>query len=218
MRRVASATANGGHPQAAAAVYRLLNYRPMRMLAFFEYGAVLIGMIAMVAASFFHAPRALHIGIFLIGAGIALGGAESVFTREPGFRFRSDGGTAYQGAPAVIWGLMLLFTGAAVIAWSYLQSRGLASGVLAQLSRRPAPVLAGGGLLALGAGAILLFNPAGNRGIWRALLVALPRSLLGAALALAGVAAVGAGLWEWLDPHAFGRTARALGLPARLLP
>ncbi|HEX9179975.1 MAG TPA: hypothetical protein VF859_06245 [Burkholderiales bacterium] len=190
----------------------------MRMLAFFEYGAVLLGVIAIAAGSFFHAPRAMHIGIFLIGAGIALAGAESVFTREPGFRFRSGAGTAYQGAPAVIWGLMLLLTGSALIAWSYLQSRGLAAGVLAQLARRPAPVLAAGGLLSLGAGAILLFNPGGDRGIWRALLVTVPRSLLGAALALAGIAAVGAGLWEWLDPQAFGRAARALGLPPRLLP
>lgn len=190
----------------------------MRMLAFFEYGAVLVGVIALVAANFFHAPRAIQVGVFLIGAGIALGGAESVFTRQPGLRFRSDAGAAYQGTPSVIWGLMLLLIGAAVIAWSYLMSRGLAAGVLAHLSRRPAPVLAAGGLLSLGAGAILMFNREGNRGAWRMLLLTVPRSLLGAALALAGVAAVGAGLWEWLDPQAFGRAARALGLPPRLLP
>jgi hypothetical protein len=160
----------------------------------------------------------LHIGVFLVGAGIALAGTESVFTREPGFRFRSDGGTGYQGAPAVIWGLMLLLSGTAVIAWSYLLSRGLASGVVAQLSRRPAPVLAGGGLLALGAGAILMFNPEGNRGLLRTLAITVPRSLLGAALALAGILAVGAGLWEWFDPQGFARAARALGLPPRLLP
>lgn len=190
----------------------------MRMLAFLEYGAVLVGVIAMIAAKSFHAPQAFHVGVFLVGAGIALAGAESVFTREPGFRFRSDGGTGYQGAPAVIWGLMLLFTGAAVIAWSYLLSRGLASGVLAHLSRRPAPVLAGAGLLSLGAGAILMLNPESSRGMLRTLLVTLPRSLLGATLALAGVAALGAGVWEWLDPHGFGRAAHALGLPPRLLP
>jgi hypothetical protein len=190
----------------------------MRLLAFFEFGAVLLGAIAIAVGTYFHTPPARHIGIFLTGAGIALAGAESVFTRAPGFRFRSDGGTAYQGAPAVIWGLMLIATGAAVIAYAYLLSRGLAAGVLAHLSRRPAPVLAAGGLLSLGAGAILLFNPAWNRGIWRALLLTLPRSLLGAALALAGIAALGAGLWEWLDPLGFGRAARALGLPPRLLP
>jgi hypothetical protein len=190
----------------------------MRMLAFLEYGAVLLGAIAAVAASFFHAPKALHLGVFLVGAGIALGGAESVFTRRPGFRFGSDAGAGYEGAPAVIWGMMLLLAGATVIAWSYLLSRDLAAGVLTHLSRRPAPVLAGGGLLALGAGLLLLFNPPGKRGFWRTLLVTLPRSLLGAALALAGLAAVGAGLWEWLDPQSFGRFMRALPDPRRLLP
>ncbi|HEX6829853.1 MAG TPA: hypothetical protein VF104_12850 [Burkholderiales bacterium] len=188
------------------------------MLAFFEYGAVLAGVVAVIAAQFFHAPRALHLGVFLIGAGITLGGAESVFTRQPSFRFRSDAGAGYAGAPAVIWGLMLLLTGAATIAYSYLLSRGLAAAVLAHLARRPAPALAAGGLLAVGAGTLLMYDPAGSRGAWRMLLVTVPRSLLGAALALAGVAAAGAGLWEWLDPQTFGRAARAVPFLHRLLP
>jgi hypothetical protein len=190
----------------------------MRMLAFFEYGAVLLGAIAVIAANVFAAPRALHIGVFLIGSGIALGGAESVFTRQTGFRFRSDAGAAYAGTPAVVWGLMLLLVGVAVIAGSYLMSRGLAAGVLAHLARRPAPVLAAAGLLALGGGALLLFNPPVRSGFWRVLLLTLPRSLLGAALALAGVAALGAGLWEWLDPQTFARVLRALPPPRRFLP
>jgi hypothetical protein len=58
----------------------------MRMLAFIEFTAILIGIVGMIAGHFLVIPKGFNLGVFLVGAGIALGGLESVATRHMGFR------------------------------------------------------------------------------------------------------------------------------------
>ncbi|TAN54323.1 MAG: hypothetical protein EPN19_06750 [Betaproteobacteria bacterium] len=182
----------------------------MRPLALLEYAALIVGIIAVIAGRFFALAKGVHLGIFLVGAGIALGGLESVFTRRLGFRPADDSGEVYAGAPAVIAGLMALLVGAGVIAAAYVLDARQWDSTLRYLTRRPAPVLAAGGLLLTGIGALMLFNLRGRRGLLWTLLVRAPRALLGLVLVAAGLAAIGLGAWEWREPSAFDQFVRNL--------
>lgn len=182
----------------------------MRLLTFLEYTAIVVGAVGMIAAQTFYLPKGFHLGLFLVGAGIALGGLESIVTRRMSFRFSSHGGEGYAGAPAVVWGLLALLIGAAVIASAYLMEAGLWRATVGYLARHPGPVLVAAGLLVIGAGALLMFNPSGRRGAWRTLLVRIPKTLVGFILLVAGLLAIGLGLWEWFHPQAFERLTRGV--------
>ncbi len=78
----------------------------MRLLALIEYAAVVIGIIGMIAGRFFALHKGFEFGVFMAGAGIALGGIEALATRRMCFRPSEDAYEAYAGAPAVIVGLM----------------------------------------------------------------------------------------------------------------
>lgn len=178
----------------------------MRLFAFLEYTLVVVGIIGMIAARFFFLPKGFHVGLALVGAGIALGGLESLFTRRMSFRFATHGG-AYGGAPAVIWGAMLVAIGCAVIAAAYLMEDGLWRTTVNAMTRRPGPAIAAAGLLACGAGALLLFNRAGYGMAWT-LFVRVPKTLLGVVLMTAGIAAIGLGVVEFIDHEAYLRVSR----------
>ena len=182
----------------------------MRLLTFLEYCAIVVGIIGMAAAKLFAIPKGFYLNLFLVGAGIALGGLESLATRRMSFRTSNEAGEGYAGAPAVIWGLMALLVGAAVIGSAYLMDAGSWRSTVNYLTRRPGPVLAGLGLVVAGAGALLMFNRSGRRGIWWTLLVRIPKTMVGLVLVIGGLAAVGLGVWEWLDPKAFDRIARGM--------
>lgn len=180
----------------------------MRILSFIEYSAIVVGIIAMIVGQFFGLRNGFHLGIFLVGAGIALGGLESVSSHQPAF-FQSDASReAYVGTPAVIWGIMLLVIGATVIAAAYLLHDGLWQSTLSTLRRRPGPLLGGGGLIAACLGILLMLNPRGRRGAWWTLLVRIPKALLGLVLLLGGLAAIALGAWEWFDPRGYERIVR----------
>ncbi len=182
----------------------------MRLLAFIEYAAVVIGVIAMVAGQFFALPKGFQFGVFMAGAGIALGGIEGIFSQRMGFRPADDAYEAYAGAPAIIVGLMALLVGAAIIASAYLLADGLWHSTLNYLARRPAPLLAAAGLLLTGTGVLMMLNPQGRRGWAWTLFAYLPRSLLGLVFIAAGLAGIGLGVWGFLEPRAFDDFVRRL--------
>jgi hypothetical protein len=182
----------------------------VRLLAFIEFAAVIIGIIAVFASQFFALPKGFHLGVFLIGAGIALGGLESVVTRRMCFRASEDSCEAYAGAPAMIVGLMALLIGAGVIAAAYLLADGRWHASVQYLTQRPALLLIVAGLLLIGVGVLMMLNPQGRRGLVWTLLVRVPRSLLGVVLVIAGLAAIGLGTWAWLAPLAYDHFVRNL--------
>ena len=192
----------------------------MRLIAFIEYSAVIIGVIAMFAGKFFALPTGFHFGVFMAGAGIALGGLEALATRRMPFRPSDDAYEAYAGAPAVIVGLMALLIAAAIIGSAYLLADGRWHSAVNYLTRRPAPLLGAAGLLLIGIGVLMMLNPQGRRGwAWR-LFVYVPRSLLGLIFVLGGLAGIALGVWEWLEPQAFdgfvSKLPRKLDWPLRL--
>lgn len=177
----------------------------MRLLAFIEYSAIAAGGAAIVAGQGFAKSDAVHLGVFLVGAGIALGGLESVLTRTFGFRFAERAAEKHAGAPAVIFGLMALLVGAAAIGAAYLLADGAWTSTLGSLRRRPGPVYAAAGFLVAGTGLLLIMDMFRREGaVWR-LLVGIPESVLGGLLLVAGLGAIGAGVWEWFEPQSFGR-------------
>jgi hypothetical protein len=175
-----------------------------------EYSAVIVGIIAVLAGQFFALPKGFHLGVFLIGAGILLGGLESILTRRMGFRVSDDSWETYAGAPAMIVGLMALLVGTAIVATAYVLADGLWHSTVLYLTRRPAPLLIAAGLLLIGIGILMMLNPRGRRGLPWTLLVRVPRSLLGLVLVVGGLAGIGLGAWEWREPLVFDRFVRSL--------
>ena len=176
----------------------------MRFFAFLEYVFVIIGAIGMAAARYYYLPKGFHLGLFMVGAGFALGGLESLATRRMSFRFATHTGEGYNGAPAVIWGLMAFAIGSALIAAAYLMEEGLWRTTVSSVARRPGLAIAATGLLAVGAGALLMFYR-GKRGAWRTLFIRIPKALAGLVLIVGGVAAVGLGIVEWIDHPSYVR-------------
>lgn len=177
----------------------------MRLLALVEYSAVAAGGAAVVAGLEFGKPDAVHLGVFLIGAGIALGGLESVVTQSFSFRFAERAAEKHAGVPAVIFGLMALLVGATVIGAAYQLADSTWAGTLESLRRRPGPVYAWAGLVISGAGLLLILDMFRREGtVWR-LVVGVPEAVVGGVLLIVGLAAIGAGVWEWVEPKSFGR-------------
>jgi hypothetical protein len=177
----------------------------MRILTFLAWASIVAGAIGMAAGNHFHIAKGAHLGLFLIGAGLAMGGLESLVTRRVSLRWSPESGEHHAGAPAVIWGLMALLTGAAVMAAAYLMQGGLWRTTLSLAARNPGLLFSSGGALLAGFAVLLLVQPERRAGVWRRVFVRYPRSLAGAALLLAGIAVVSLGVWEWIDPRGFDR-------------
>jgi hypothetical protein len=192
----------------------------VRLLAFLEYAAVIIGIIAIVAGQFFGLPKGVQLGVVVTGAGILVGGLEGIFTRRMPFRPADDAYEAYGGTPAFIVGLMALAAGAATIWAGYLLAEGQWHATVNYLMRRPAPALAAAGLFLIGVGVLMMLNPRGRTGWGWRLVIYVPRALVGLLLVGAGFTAIGLGAWEWFQPQAFDRfvadlprALRRLGIP-----
>jgi hypothetical protein len=175
----------------------------MRLTAFLEYLTVVIGLVAMIAGHFFAQRKGLHLGVFLVGAGIALGAVNGLLTRRLPFRPSDEPYEDYAGLPALIVALMALLVGAAFIGSAYLLDQDRWHATVQHIVRRPAPLLASAGLLTLGVGVLMLLNPRGHHTwTWRILVYA-PRVTLGLPVIAAGIAGIVLGLWEWQDPKAY---------------
>jgi hypothetical protein len=115
----------------------------VRIIALVEYATLSIGILAVVAGKYFALRDGLIFGVFMVGAGIALGGIEGVATRRMGLRSSEEAYENYAGAPALIVAILLLLAGATTIAAGYLLAEGRWDSTVAYLTRRPAALLAG---------------------------------------------------------------------------
>jgi uncharacterized membrane protein YidH (DUF202 family) len=175
----------------------------MRLIAFLQYAAIVIGSVGMLAGQFFGLAKGFHLGVFVAGAGFALAGIDGLTTRRMCFRPSDDVYENYAGTPAVIVALMVLAVGAAMIGAAYLLDNDQWRSTLSYLTRRPAPLLAVGGLFVIGFGVLMMLNPQGRSGwVWR-ILVYFPRWLLGVLVIATGIALIALGVWEWFEPTAF---------------
>lgn len=186
----------------------------MRLIAFLQYAAIVIGSLGMIAGQFFGLSKGFHLGVFVTGAGFALAGIDALVTRRMCFRPSDDVYENYAGTPAVIVGLMVLAVGAALIGTAYLLDNDQWQRTVSALLRRPAPLLGAGGLFLVGIGVLMMLNPLGRSSwAWR-IFVYFPRWLLGVLVVAAAIAVIALGAWEWLDPQAAHAFMKAL--PGRL--
>ena len=183
----------------------------MRIAGFIEYAALVVGGVGMLASHTFDQPRGFQLSLCVVGTGIVLGGLESVFTGRSGFRWANDSGEAYAGTPAIVWGLMLLTVGCAVIGSAYLIAEGSWATAVSHLARRPGPALVVGGLLLAGSGFLLILTSRGRASVAWMLLIRVPKVLVGFVLLNLGYLAVLLGIWEWLDPRGFGEVTATFG-------
>ncbi|HKU47546.1 MAG TPA: hypothetical protein VJQ58_11725 [Burkholderiales bacterium] len=189
----------------------------MRLTALLEYAAIAIGIGAMLAGHFFAIRKGFNLGVFLVGAGLVLAALNGLITRRVPLRPSDDPYEDYAGLPAVILALMALMIGAATIGSAYLLDQDQWHATVQSLLRRPAPLLAAGGLILLGVGVLMLLNPRGHHTwTWR-LLVYAPRVTIGLPVLAAGVACVVLGAWEWQDPKAYNAFVDKLPQQIRLL-
>lgn len=178
----------------------------MRLLTFLEYTAIVIGAIAIFAGRHFALANGVHIGIFLVGAGLALGGIESLYSQRMSLRFAEI--ASYDGIPALAWGAMLLLAGGALIGYAYLLDAGAWPRAATFLQHYPGIVFVAAGLLLVGLSVLLFTDSGAQCKWWQTLLFRAPR-VIAALLALtSGVAAMGSGAWQIADPQGYAHAER----------
>jgi hypothetical protein len=182
----------------------------MRIANFLAFSLIIIGTIGVAAARHFGLSKGVHLSIFAIGAALLIGALESLFVQRMGLRSSNEAAAAYDGVPAVIWGLMLLLVAGCVIGAAYAMDAGRWSAVTAYLYRRPGALYALCGLLLMGTGGLALVNPQGRRAWWKTLFFRVPRVLFAMLLLLTGAIVLACGAWEWLDPHDFQKAMRVV--------
>lgn len=175
----------------------------MRLLTFLEYAAILAGAIGLLAGTHFNAPGGSLLGTYLIGAGLALAGAEALYSREMSLLFTGETAPRHSGFPAIVWGLMLLCVGGALIAYGYLTQANLWPRAATTLHHYAGWRYLAAGLFMVGFSVLLYVDSGRTRNWLRTLLFRLPRVVFAAALALGGVVVAAGGAWQMLDAQSF---------------
>ncbi|HKQ22957.1 MAG TPA: hypothetical protein VJT81_00765 [Burkholderiales bacterium] len=177
----------------------------MRLLTFLEYAAIVIGAIAIFAGGHYALAKGIHLGIFLIGAALAMGGIESLYSRRMSMRFSEDAAEGYSGFPALVWGTMLLLAGAAIIGYAYLLDVGHWPRAERLVKQNPAIVYIVGGLFLAGFSVLLFTDTNANRKLWQTLLLRVPRVIIAVLVLTFGIAAITAGAWQLVDPKGYAQ-------------
>lgn len=180
----------------------------MRLLTFLEYTAIVVGAIAILAGRHFALAKGVHLGILLIGVGIATAGIESLYSRQMSLRFSEEAAQGYDGFPAIAWGMMLLLAGWALIGYAYLLDTGAWPRTAGLLKQYPGIAYAAAGLLLAGFSVLLFADPGRHRERWQTLLLRVPRVIVALVALTCGIAAMASGAWQIADPHGFAQVER----------
>ncbi|MFN0315784.1 MAG: hypothetical protein ACKVQA_12190 [Burkholderiales bacterium] len=180
----------------------------MRIISFIAYAAIFFGIAGIFAGDHFGMAKALHLSIFLIGAGLALGGLAALATRRMSMRFSSDPAPSYDGFPALVWGLMLFAIGTAVIGYAYALNSHSWGRVAAVLLRYPGAMVAVAGLFLMGLSVLLFVHDGSNRPWWNTLLFRVPRILIALVVLVCGVVVAAGGAWYTADAKGFAKFER----------
>jgi hypothetical protein len=184
----------------------------LRLLTFIEYAAIITGAVFLLAGTQFDVLRDSHLGIYLIGAGLALAGVEALYSREMSLLFSGETAPRHSGFPAVVWGLMLLCVGGAMIGYAYLTGAGLWPRVATTLAQYPGWNYLAVGLLMIGISIQLIVDSGGTRGWLRTFFFRVPRVVFAAAILLGGMAVAAGGAWQLLDAQSFSAARRMAGM------
>jgi hypothetical protein len=170
--------------------------------------AIVIGAIAIFAGRHYALAKGVHLGILLIGAGLAMGGIESLYSRRMSLRFSEDAAEGYSGFRALVWGMMLLLAGAALIGYAYMLDVGVWPRAERLLKQNPGIVHIAAGMLLAGFSVLLFTDLDANRNRWQTLLLRVPRVILALLVLTCGVAGISAGAWQIADPQGYAQFER----------
>ncbi len=182
----------------------------MRLTGLIEYCALVAGAVAIVAGKYFSLHKGVELGYFLIGFSFLIGGLVSIYTMQTSSPLSARGANNWSGAQAIIFGLMQLLAGAALIGHAYALSAGRWPTIINYISARPGPVLAAVGLVLTGAGLLLIIGVGKTNSTLRFVLTGIPRMLFGVTFLAIGVAAASVGVWDWFDHRGFEHFANDL--------
>jgi hypothetical protein len=180
----------------------------MRLLTFLEYAAIVVGAIAILAGGNYALAKGVHLGVLLIGVGLAVGGIESLYSRRMSLRISEDAAEGYSGFPALVWGTMLLLAGAALIGYAYLVDVGLWPRAERLLKQNPGIVYLVAGLFLAGFSVLLFTDTNANRKLWQTLLLRVPRIIVAVLVLTLGIAAMASGAWQIVDPQGYAQVER----------
>ena len=180
----------------------------MSLLTLIEYAAIVIGAIAIFIGQHTALAKGVHLGIVVIGAGLAVAGIESLYSRRMSLRFSEDAAEGYSGFPALVWGAMLLLVGAAFIGWAYLLEAGDWHVAEAFVKHNPGIVYIVVGLFLAGLSVLLFRDTNANRKLWQTLLMRVPRVLVAVIALVGGLTVTGAGAWRMVDPPGYAQVER----------
>jgi hypothetical protein len=170
---------------------------------FIEYAAIMTGAVCLLAGTQFDVLRDSHLGIYLIGIGLVLAGIEALYSREMSLLFSGDTAPRHSGFPAVVWGLMLLCVGGAMIGYAYLTGAGLWPRVETTLAQYPGWNYLAAGLLMIGFSIQLFVDSGSTRGWLRTVFLRVPRVVFAVVILLGGIAVAAGGAWQLLDAPGF---------------
>ena len=180
----------------------------MRLSTFLEYAAIVLGAIAIFAGRHYALAKGIHLGILLIGVGLAAGGIESLYSRRMSLRFSEDAAEGYSGFPALVWGMMLLLVGGALIGYAYMLDTGVWPRAERLLKQNPGIVYVAAGMLLAGFSVLLFTDTNANRNLWQTLLLRVPRVIAAVLMLMLGIAAIAAGAWQIADPQGYSQFER----------
>ena len=180
----------------------------MPFLTFLEYAAIVVGAVAIFASQHFGLAEGLHLGIFLIGLGLAVGGIESLYLRRMSMRFSEFAAEGYAGYPAMVWGAMLLLAGGALIGYAYLLDAGTWPRAERILKQNPGIVYVVVGLMLTGFSVLFFADPGSQRKLWQTLLLRVPRVIVAVLVLTLGIAAMASGAWQIVDPQGYAQIER----------
>jgi hypothetical protein len=175
----------------------------LRLLTFIEYAAIITGAVCLLAGTQFDALRDSHLGIYLIGAGLGLAGIEALYSREMSLIYSGESAPRHSGFPALVWGLMLLCVGGAMIGYAYLTGAGLWPRVETTLARYPGCSYLAAGLLMIGFSIQLFVDSGSTRGWLQTFFFRVPRVVFAVVILLGGIAVAAGGAWQLLDAPGF---------------
>ena len=180
----------------------------MRILTFLEYALITLGVIGYFAGQHFGLVKGGHLGIFLVGAGLAIAGLESLYSRVMSLRFSPEAAESYAGFPALVWGGMLLAIGSGVIAFAYLLDAGKWAKAVVFVQQYYGMTYLAAGALLVGFSILAFVNAHHGRRWWETLLFRVPRVLLAVLMLVGGAFAMAAGAWQLLDPNGYASAER----------
>ena len=197
-RAIRSAGRSGQRGVRFAVQLCLLNLPPV-----VEYCALVSGIYFVCSGWQSAAERDVALGVGLIGGALVVGGLASIVTRRMSFRFHVNPHAGHAGAWAIIAGLMQLIAGGFAAATAHALATHTWQARLDAVQANPWLALIPLALLLICAGLLMLRRSSDRVGTLGTVLYVVPKTLIGLAALVAGVAILGGGGWNIYDPQGF---------------